>query len=283
MPRSVAPPSDSMAVRAAVSPLEASQGGWADDNVVQLRGGGAVVPGEVPAAPPSVQLNLLGGFELLIDGRPVEVGSSGQRVLVAIACRGRQVTRSQIARQLWPDVSDERALANLRTALYRLGRRAPLAISAINSYLQLPVGMQIDLERTTKLANRIVGASIIYDEKLLEDLLTADFTDDLLPDWDEEWVEDHRYRFRQLRLTALEKLSDHYATIGHYGAAVQAALTAVQADSLRDSAHESLIRAYLAEGNRREAFAHFATYRRLLRDELGIDPPAAIGRLLTTA
>lgn len=258
---------------------------------------GRVVPlptrhvGAPPAAQPSgqggewrtIELHLLGGFRLLIGGELVHVGKTGERLLAVVACRGRQATRSQIAHALWPDTTSSRAHANLRTALYRLYRRAPHAIHATTSYLQLPVGMQIDLEQTTKLANRILSNDVVGDPDLVNDALRANLYDDLLPDWDDEWLSDTQYRYRQLRLTALETLSGHLAAAGHHGAAVQAALAAVQADPLRDSAHEILIRACLAQGNRHEAFTHYTTYRRILRDELGLDPPASIGRLFSAA
>jgi DNA-binding SARP family transcriptional activator len=230
-----------------------------------------------------LELHLLGGFQLLVGGELVNVGRTGQRLLVAVACRGRQATRSQIAYTLWPDSTSERAHANLRTALYRLFRRAPGTVHATSTYLQLTVGMQIDLEQTTRLANRILSTDGTGDHALFGDAMRANLYGDLLPDWDDEWLGDHQYRYRQLRLTALEKLSSQLAAAGHHGAAVQAALAAVQADSLRDSAHETLIRACLAQGNRHEAYTHYTNYRRILRDELGLDPPAAVGLLLTSA
>lgn len=253
-------------------------------NVVQLPTrtvGTAPTVRHEPAGP--IELHLLGGFRLTVDGTLVDVGRTGQRLLAVIACRGRQATRSQIAHALWPDTTSERAHANLRTALYRLYRRAPATIHATSTYLQLSVGMQIDLERTTRLANRILAGDVTADEALVADAVTDNLYGDLLPDWDEEWLADHQYRYRLLRLTALETLSGQLAAAGHHGAAVQAALAAVQADSLRDSAHETLIRACLAQGNRHEAYTHYTTYRRILRDELGLDPPAALGRLLTSA
>ena len=254
-------------------------GRGAEGNVIMLPTRAVAGP---PAGQPeprrSVELHVLGGFRLVIDGEIANVGTTGQRLLAVVACRGRQATRSQIAHALWPDVTSERALANLRTALYRLFRRGPGALHASNSYLQLSVGMQIDIEQTTKLANRILGSDVINDDALLDDVLTANLYDDLLPEWDDEWLADYQYRYRQLRLTALESLSGHLASIGHYGAAVQAALTAVQADQLRDSAHEALIRAYVAQGNRHEAYAHYMSYRRILRDELGLEPPPAARR-----
>jgi DNA-binding SARP family transcriptional activator len=253
-------------------------------NVLRLPTSTLVEPLPVDAESfPTVQLHVLGGFRLLVDGELVNVGTTGQRLLAVVACRGRQATRSQVAQALWPDTPSDRALANLRTALYRLFRNGPRALHATNRHLQLNVGLQIDVDQNTKLANRILTTDLLHDESLVEDVLAANLYDDLLPDWDEEWLTDHQCRYRQLRLTALETLSAHLTTIGHHGGSVQAAMAAVQADSLRDSAHETLIRAYLAQGNRREAFAHYSTYRQLLREELGVDPPASIGRLLTSA
>jgi DNA-binding SARP family transcriptional activator len=63
---------------------------------------------------------------------------------------------------------------------------------------------------------------------------------------------------------------------------VHAALAAVHADSLRDSAHETLIRACLTQGNRHEAQTYFASYQRIFRTELGVEPAATIGQLLRT-
>jgi DNA-binding SARP family transcriptional activator len=234
-----------------------------------------------------IELRLLGGFQLLVGGELVHIGRTGQRLLAVVACRGRQATRSHVAHTLWPDTTSARAHANLRTALYRLTRACPLVLHATSSHVQLTVGMQIDLERTTRVANRILadelGADTTADQELLGEALKVNLYDDLLPDWDEEWLGDHQYRYRQLRLTALETLSHHLAAAGNHGAAVQTALAAVQADSLRDSAHEILIRACLAQGNRHEAFLHYKAYRRMLRDELGLDPPANLSQLLFSA
>lgn len=246
-------------------------------------GDGSTGPVQPGTARRTIELNLLGGFRLVVDGELVQVGMTGQRLLAALACRGRQATRRQIAHTLWPDVTSARAHANLRTALYRLCRHAPSAVYATASYLQLPVGAFIDLEQSTRLARSVLETDTHADPEVLSAALQANLYDDLLPDWDDEWLADHQYRYRQLRLTALEALSYQLAASGQHGAAVQTALAAVQADALRDSAYETLIRACLAQGNRHEAFQHYSTYRRVLRDELGLDPPASIGALLQGA
>lgn len=259
-------------------------------DVLQLptRGVGVPTPRQQPGHDEharTVELCLLGGFRLLISGELVQVGQTGQRLLAVLACRGRQASRGQIAHALWPDTTSARAHANLRTALYRLCRSAPGIVHATTSYLQLAVGIQVDLEQSTRLATRVlgVGDGPMADERVLTDSMRANLYDDLLPDWDDDWLADHQYRYRQMRLTTLETLAHKLATAGYHGAAVNAALAAVQADPLRDSAHETLIRACLAQGNRHEAYTHYTTYRRILRDELGLDPPANLGTLLSSA
>jgi DNA-binding SARP family transcriptional activator len=238
-----------------------------------------------PAPGPGTQLNVLGGFSLLIDGELVDVSLTGQRLMGLLACRGRQATRSQIAYVLWPDSTNQRALANLRTALHRISRKDPPVLRVTSRHVELAPDVAVDLEHATELAARLLSSTGLEteDDAFVEDVLAANLYADLLPDWDEEWLPEHQTRYRQLRLTALEALSGQLAAIGHHGGSVQAAMAAVQADPLRDSAHESLIRAHLAQGNPRMALAHYRTYRGMLRQELGIDPPASIDRLLPSA
>jgi DNA-binding SARP family transcriptional activator len=68
----------------------------------------------------SSELRLLGGFRLTVDGRTRRVSPSGQRLLALLALRGPH-PRSYAAGTLWGDVSESRALARLRTAVWRLG------------------------------------------------------------------------------------------------------------------------------------------------------------------
>lgn len=230
-----------------------------------------------------LELDLLGGFRLMTQGQPVALGLSAQRLLAVLACCGRQAPRSQIAHALWPHTTDARSQANLRTVVYRLRRTHPCLVLATKTHLQLQTGIQVDIERTTQLAGRLLSSAADCEAALLEDSLRANLYDDLLPDWDDEWLSDHQYTYRKLRLDALEKLSCQLTTAGRYGAAVQLALAAVQADSLRESAHETLIRAWIAQGNRNEAITHYKMYRRILQDELGLDPAVTLGQLLWSA
>ena len=57
-------------------------------------------------------------------------------------------------------------------------------------------------------------------------------------------------------------------------------LAAVAGEPLRESAHRTLIRAHLAEGNPGEAVRQYHLYRRLLVGELALEPSAAIRGLV---
>lgn len=89
--------------------------------------------------------------------------------------------------------------------------------------------------------------------------------------------------WRQFRLHALEALSARLSGEDCHARAVSAALTAVAADPLRESARSVLIRAHLAESNRSEALREFETYRQLLRRALGVEPTARLHGLVGAA
>jgi DNA-binding SARP family transcriptional activator len=102
---------------------------------------------------------------------------------------------------------------------------------------------------------------------------------DLLPDWYDDWVLVERERFRQLRLHALERVCDRLIAAGRYSEALQAALAAVAAEPLRESANRYVIEVHLREGNLAEAISHHRSYCRLLQDELGVSPSPSMERL----
>ncbi|OLZ48658.1 hypothetical protein BS330_32855 [Amycolatopsis keratiniphila subsp. nogabecina] len=241
-----------------------------------------VVPFTVakPAMTAQCELNLLGDFRLVVHGERVTVGPSAQRLLAVLVCLGRQAARTTIAHALWPDSPTARAHANLRTTLYRLQRAWPDLVLSTKTDLRLSPTLRVDVESTRAMAISLLNTPPGEESALLDRLQWTNFAEDMLAGWDDEWLADHQLSYRRLRLDALERLSALLVCREMHGAAIQAALAVIQADSLRDSAHEALIRVYLAQGNRHDAMSHYRDYRLILRDELGLEPPEALGRLL---
>ncbi len=161
-------------------------------------------------------------------------------------------------------------MGNLRSTLWRLRQPGLAVVERRGDQLALGSAVSVDVHRLADLARRIlVDAAPDLDPEQVDGLSRAG---DILPDWSDEWVLVERERFRQLRLHALERLCAELARAGRYGRAVEVCLAAVSGEPLRESAQRELIQVHLAEGNRIEALRQFEAYRRLMSDELGLEP-----------
>jgi DNA-binding SARP family transcriptional activator len=222
-------------------------------------------------------LRVLGVFELRVDGRPVPLVANARRVLACLAVGGTTLRRDTLAGQLWGASAQERAQACLRTALWRVRQADPRVVRVGRDEISLDPRVEVDLWTSAARARDLLAHDApIAGPVTWGGLLEAD----ILPDWDEDWVVLERERHRQLRIHALEALSARMTAIGRYGAAIDAAYGAVNAEPLRESAHAVLIQAHLAEGNRAEAARQLGLYRRLLHDELGLRPSANLEALV---
>jgi hypothetical protein len=81
-----------------------------------------------------------------------------------------------------------------------------------------------------------------------------------------------RARLADLLVTGLEVVSQAAAAGGDGAAALVAATEAVTRAPLRESAHRCVMGAHAAAGNRAEALGAYQKLRRLLVEELGVDP-----------
>lgn len=234
-------------------------------------------PGQSADGDP-VTLRLLRGFQLEWTDREVDLPLSAQRVLAFLALQLRPQTRSYVAATLWVNFDEEHARACLRSALWRINRCGHQLVTADAWVLRLMPDVVVDLRECTRSAQEVLRGEAKGGAVRVDDLTVGD----LLPGWYDEWVVVEREHFRQLRLHALEKVCEQLTDEGRFGEAVEAGLAAVSGEPLRESAHRVLIRAYLKEGNRGEAFRQYEACRQVLRRELGIDPSPVTEALLSS-
>jgi DNA-binding SARP family transcriptional activator len=223
-----------------------------------------------------LSLRLLSSFALTSGGDIVDLPLNVQRLVIFLSLQVHPLHRSHVAGTLWPDTTDQRASANLRSALWRLNQLGCRLIVATGSSLQVAPGVRIDLHENTARARQILRD----DQSHLEELDDSLFYFDLLPDWYDDWLVIERERFHQLRLRALECVCERLTASGRFARAIEAGLAAVAADPMRESAHRALVKLHLAEGNRAEAVRQFKFYRQILQDELGLSPSPQIIELL---
>ncbi len=223
----------------------------------------------------------MNGFELTCDGERVPVPHSSQRLIAYLALRNRPLLRVHVAGTLWIDSNEERSCANLRTALWRLRGQAQTVVEADSSHAWLSREVHVDVREVFAVARSLIQSrepQAVEAAAIPSSLLAGD----LLPDWYDEWVLSERERLHELRMHALEELADRATRDGRYGAAIDNALAAIQADPLRESAHRALIGAYLAEGNPSAGLRQYRRYCRLAAEELGIEPSSQMRELLST-
>jgi DNA-binding SARP family transcriptional activator len=224
-----------------------------------------------------VTVRLLGGFELACDGAPVSVPRASQRLIAFLALHDRALLRVYVAGALWLEVEEARSCANLRAALWRLRQPGHPIVEATATHVRLASAVVVDVRELVRVARQVLDSP--------DDALDATFDDgpleeNLLPDWYDEWVDLERERLRQLRLHAVEAAAEHALAQHRPARAVDLALGALRRDPLRESLHELVIRAHLAEGNRAEAIRHHRGHLARMETEFGLRPSPEIVRLL---
>jgi DNA-binding SARP family transcriptional activator len=221
---------------------------------------------------------LLGGPYVMLNGDRLEVPDGSKRLLVFVALGTGRVDRRYVAGSLWPFGKDERAAGNLRSALWRLKCAGIDLLESDKCSLMLRPGTVVDVSILCEWAARLLDGSATQT-----DLCAVNWRNgamDLLPGWYDDWVIFERERIRQRFLHALEVLSRRLVAVGRCAEAVEAAISAVGADPLRESANRVLIEAHLAEGNLVEARRAFGRYRDTVRRELGVEPGRELAGLL---
>lgn len=219
-----------------------------------------------------LSLHLMGAFRVRRHGVTLALPGSSRRVLAYVA-QTDVATRRELAGNLWPDLRATRAGADLRTALWHLQKADPRLVTVVHDLVSLGDSVHVDLRAI---------------EVWISDVLRAAHGDDrppsppvglgavLLPDWDDEWLEQPRERLRMLQIQASETAASRLLASGHPGEALSYVLPIVQSDPLRESANQLLIEIHLQQGNAAEAYRHYERYRAALLDELGIEPGAAL-------
>jgi DNA-binding SARP family transcriptional activator len=224
------------------------------------------------------QITLLNSFELRLNGERVALQLSAQRLLAFLALHDHPLLRIYVAGSLWIDSTNEHASGCLRSLLWRVGHVSQLLVDIVGPQLRLAPGVRVDVHEATANARELLRSDSSDVTRLQ---LTDLYLDgDLLPDWYDDWIVIERERFRQLRVHALERLCERLIEARCYGRAAEAALAAVRAEPLRESAHRAVIRVHLAEGNAADALRHYLLYRRLLFEQLGQAPSALMEALV---
>ncbi|MGW3492654.1 BTAD domain-containing putative transcriptional regulator [Streptomyces sp. NPDC001020] len=233
-----------------------------------------------PEESAALRFGLLGPVRAWHGDEPLAMGSPQQRALLAalLLREGRTATASELIDALWGDGPPPRALAAVRTYASRLRKvLSPGVLVSESGGYALRVGDPrcLDLVAAQELAVEAEKAKGSADlsraRKLLNEALAL---------WDGEplagvpgpYADTQRTRLEEWRLQLLESRLDMDLEQGCHAEAVSELTALTAAHPLRERLRELLMLALYRSGRQAEALAVYADTRRLLADELGVDP-----------
>jgi len=235
------------------------------------------------AAPATARVQLCGPFVVELAGRRVEdalPGRQGRLLFAYLAlARHQRVSRSALIAALW----GERPPASAGTALNALVSKVRAAVGPevlrgrTELALVLPEPAHVDVEVAVASLHTAETAVAVGDwQRAWAPSLTAHFVArrGLLPDCDAPWIEAWQHRLGDIDARALECYATACLEVGgtELPGAERAARELLAIAPLRETAHLLLMRVLEARGNTAEAVAAYERLRRLLRDELGVNP-----------
>lgn len=222
------------------------------------------------------RLRLLGGWQLLLDGVEIALGHREERLLALLGLTDI-ADRPRIASVLWPESTDERALASLRRAVSQFQKRCPGLIDARRTTIALVPEVRVDVDDVRRAAGL---TQLPMSGEVARELLVALRGDELLPGWYDDWVIAERDRLQDLRVEALDRISRQALDAGDLELAIEAARATSGLDPLLESPREVSIRAHLGRGDLSTALHEFQRYSGLMQEELGVAPSSMIVGLL---
>ncbi|MGW7524933.1 BTAD domain-containing putative transcriptional regulator [Streptomyces sp. NPDC054783] len=245
-------------------------------------------PGSVTVTEPeALRFGVLGPVRAWRGAEQIGTGSPQQRALLAalLLREGRTATAAELIDALWGAEPPSQALAAVRTYASRLRKVLPpgVLVSESGGYaVRVPAEGALDLTVAQDLAAEAEKSRAAGDLCRARELLNQ-----ALGRWDGEvlagvpgpYAETQRVRLEEWRLGLLESRLDMDLEQGCHAEAVSELTALTAAHPLRERLRELLMLALYRSGRQAEALAVYADTRRLLAEELGVDPRPGLREL----
>ncbi|WP_435608229.1 BTAD domain-containing putative transcriptional regulator [Streptomyces sp. C10-9-1] len=226
-----------------------------------------------------LHFSVLGPVRVRRGGETLPPGSPQQRALLAalLLRGGRTATAPELIDAIWGPEPPPQALAAVRTYASRLRKAldTQALVSESGGYALRIARDALDLTVAEDLADDAHKALAAGDRGRARALLAG-----ALELWDGEalatvpgpYAENHRARLAEWNIQLLETRLDLDLETGRHAEAVSELTALTAAHPLRERLRELLMLALYRSGRQAEALAVYADTRRLLAEELGVDP-----------
>lgn len=234
-----------------------------------------------------MQFRILGPLEVEGDGEPLALGGAKQRAVLAVLLlhANRVVSRDRLIDAVWGERAPETANSALQgyVSALRKSLGADLILTRAPGYVLETVPTSVDFGRFESLvaegsAALAAGDSGRASERLREALDL--WRGEPLADLDSlGFVQIERVRLEELRLSAVEERLDADLALGRHAELVAELHALVGEHPLRERLRAQLMLALYRSGRQAEALDVYQQGRRLLAEELGLEPGEALKQL----
>jgi DNA-binding SARP family transcriptional activator len=226
---------------------------------------------------------VLGPFEVRLDGRTIDIrGSKRRAVLALLVLHANEVVRAErLIDQIWGDARPANASAALQNHISRLRKDlgADVVVTKPWGYVLRTESEAIDLCRFERLVTEAKPLPAKKRRELLGQALAL-WRGPALADLAlESALAVECARLDDLRLAAIEERVDAELELGANDGLIAELEELVAAHPLRESLRGQLILALYRSGRQADALETYRETRRVLVEELGIEPSLALREL----
>lgn len=220
---------------------------------------------------PVIRINILGPLELLVDGTPTPVGGHKQAVLLGMLAlhANEYVPRDELAEYVWGTHRPVEYAALLHSYVARLRKPLTSAASIISSRQRYQLTIAPERLDATAL-DGVTGTFESY-----QDALRA-WRGRVLDDLVELQHHPRVVALEQRRAQLVIEFADAALTSGHAEGAIPTLDELAALEPLHEGVAARHIQLLAAAGRLGDAHSVFSTTRRLLVDELGVEPGAQL-------
>jgi len=231
------------------------------------------------------RLSLFGGFQLQDEhGNPLEIRNRKAQLLLAylVLHAGQDHSREKLIDLFWPDFELDKADNNLRQTIHTVRKAIEPEGTPRGTYLTARQGVvRFSADSPHWLDARAFEDKLKESEhehpeiearaRALKEAVAL-YRGHLLEGTYEDWVLEAQEAFRTQYLQAVKHLIEHYTHQRAYETALAYAQESLNRNPLQEETHRQLMYLYHAMGERAAALQQYEECKRMLTEELGLEP-----------
>lgn len=224
-------------------------------------------------------LSFLDTFQVVLDRQPTTNFRSvnNQALLVYLALQPEKpFPREVLTALFWPDTPDKNARNNLRQSLFQLRKLLGDVTEPEYPYL-LVTRQTVQFNPECDFSLDVHQFLQAIEENDLETAVSH-YAGDLLPGFTcdslefEEWLRQERETLHVLALETMLEAARDCLRDGRYDKALVIARQQLGLEPWREQAHRQVMQAFALSGDRGNALAQYEACRKVLAEELGVEP-----------